>query len=768
MRYRIKAYTLDSKTRELAREAVDEGLIEEPEITSGFVQGTCGEAGIRRLSESGLTVRALAPIPEEGTGFKSATPSGGRSGGAPGLSGASGPGAAPASAREQPGHYLMTLRGSVTRDLRERLSDAGVTLLERDEGGRYVARVAEGLGRLRDHPDVEDIQHYGVRQTLEAGRAPTQNASFATASVAAGLGEASVLEAVVHPGFDSDALAEALSADGAEVMATTRRVIRFTLGRARLEDIAAKEEIAEIQAPGVAGLLHDVVRPLVGLADQAGGHRSVPYKGEGEVVGIADSGLDQEHPDFRGRIRKVVARGRPGDPSDLHGHGTHVTGTVAGDGSASDGALAGIAPATEIVFQSLMDAQGGLGGLPLVLGDLFQEAYDEGVRIHNNSWGAFLHGRYTSMSYDVDRFVHEHPDFLPVIAAGNDASCNPGANVINQPGFVDWPSMSAPASAKNGLTVGASRSSRTDLGLAKLTYAQAWPKSFKVPGIGEEPVSGDPECLAGFSGRGPCDDMRVKPDVVAPGTDVASTRGARTPLRNFWGPYPHNPYYAVMGGTSMACPVVTGLAVLVRQYFRRERGHGNPSAALLKAAIINGTRPLSGRDAIADPGGRPSYHQGFGRVDISSTVPDPAAPTFALSFQDQDASGSPLVDTGDYVRFAFQVEAKGDIRLCLVWTDIPGRALQNALLMQLEDSSTNTWNSNGDLYAHVEMPVPDPLATIPGLLKRDPNNNVHVIRVDDAEPGEYFVSILADNLLAGPQGFALVVAGPVSDLARLG
>ena len=64
----------------------------------------------------------------------------------------------------------------------------------------------------------------------------------------------------------------------------------------------------------------------------------------------------------------------------------------------------------------------------------------------------------------VDQFVYDNPDFLVVIAAGNEGSCQPGLSAPG--GFVDYPSLGSPASAKNGLTVGASRSSRTTGGLS--------------------------------------------------------------------------------------------------------------------------------------------------------------------------------------------------------------------------------------------------------------------------------------------------------------
>ncbi len=123
----------------------------------------------------------------------------------------------------------------------------------------------------------------------------------------------------------------------------------------------------------------------------------VVQDGTGETVAVADTGIDDTHPDFAGRIATKIARGRLNDASDPNGHGTHVAGSVLGDGSASNGQYQGIAPKAKLIFQSLLDSKGGLGGgLPLDLNDLFDEAYVGGARIHNNSWGARIRHRCTT------------------------------------------------------------------------------------------------------------------------------------------------------------------------------------------------------------------------------------------------------------------------------------------------------------------------------------------------------------------------------------
>ncbi len=442
--------------------------------------------------------------------------------------------------------------------------------------------------------------------------------------------------------------------------------------------------------------------------------------GEGVLVAIADTGLDETHPDFAGRIERVVARGRPGNGSDPKGHGTHVAGSVLGDGSASGGTIKGTAPKARLFFQSLLDRDDGLGGLPFELGELFEEAYKAGARIHNNSWGAATESSYRITSNEVDEYVRRRPDMLVVIAAGNEGSAFQPRNA--KKGFVDWLSIGSPATCKNALTVGASRSSRAAGAYAPHTYGELWGQTFPDPPIANAPVSGDPESMGGFSSRGPCDEYRIKPDVVAPGTDILSCRSALAPLREFWGAHT-NLKYAYMGGTSMATPLATGCAALVRQYYGKERSW-QPSAALLKATLINGTRRLTGQDAVADYSDLPNYHQGFGAIYLPDTVPNPGNPPLKLEFYDNwNSKEAHFKATGQRIRLEFEVAAGGPLRVCMAYTDQPGRGVQNNLNLFLEVPAGGSPNK---LFGNAQVPR--------GFNGPDANNNVEIIRLEIKSP----------------------------------
>lgn len=806
MRYFIKAYPMHEEELIVIENEANAGAIQ-GEVGSDLVVGTADLEAIERMADAGIVVQTLGAVAEDGpegrvaeaqpvstdpramprlralfgrsTAFRRAA-----MGGAPSSDGT-------------PTYWLADLLTGITDRTSEQLAQRGAEIIERDPTGAFVLRATGGIGALSALPFVRNLTPYIAETSLnpdeggeggdldDDGGERLFDSSGDTALLVRRtpfrLGEGGEegpsvgrFEVICHQPEDRNRVEAEIGDLGGTIVSSSGRVVRFLLNHADIGAVALIRGVASVCSAGPPGLRCDQARRLIGL-EGAALSSALPFDGRDELVGVADTGLDDSHVDFDGKQVTVVALGRPGDGSDPDGHGTHVAGTIVGTGKASrhpDSAasnpapLRGVAPAADLYFQSVLDVNDELGGLPESLIDLLQPAYDAGVRIHNNSWGAYIQSRYDGMAVEIDEFVHAHPDFLAVIAAGNEGSCLPG--IAAPSGFVDLPSLGSPATAKNGITVGASRSDRTSGGYAEMTWQEAWPADFNASPIGAETVSGDPQGLAAFSSRGPCDDFRIKPDLVAPGTDIAAPRSKDAPMSNFWGAYPRNRRYAFMGGTSMAAPIVSGCAALVRQYYRTQRDVSAPSAALLKATLINGTTSLTGADATAAPDGLPNYHQGFGCIDMTRTVPVPANPAFDLFFVDtwKKHPQRRITQRVARLRWRLHVQTACELRITVAWTDVGARALQNQLRVILdtrEGGQTINWIANEKAAQLISFPAHDPRNPLPGqvnVLTRDPQNNVQVIRAE-VEPGIHTLAIFADGLIKLPQDLALVATFPV-------
>lgn len=225
------------------------------------------------------------------------------------------------------------------------------------------------------------------------------------------------------------------------------------------------------------------------------------YTGKGVGVAILDTGI-YPHKDFGGRIRAFsdfIAYKKK--PYDDNGHGTHVAGILAGDGSASMGKYRGMAPGCNIIALKVLDCFGN-GNKEDVL-RAFQWLLQYGrlhqVRVVNISVGTTYKTKseHDALIEGVERLWDE--GFVVVAAAGNQGP---------MPG-----SITAPGCSRKVITVGSS-----DMLEGKTAT----------------------------SGRGPTFQCVCKPDLVAPGNRVAACK-------------PGFPYaYGIKSGTSMSTPLISG------------------------------------------------------------------------------------------------------------------------------------------------------------------------------------------------------------------
>jgi subtilisin family serine protease len=462
------------------------------------------------------------------------------------------------------------------------------------------------------------------------------------------------------------------------------------------------------------------------------------FAGDGQIVGMADTGLDSGnpqtiHPDFQGAVRSGYSFGVGAKVwDDPMGHGTHVVGSVLGRGVASGGKLRGGAPKALILVEGMWSPIIDNLTVPPKLNKLFDAAYADGARIHTNSWGAARNfGAYDSMAQQVDEFMWNHPDFLVLFAAGNS-----GVDA-NKDGVIDANSVGSPGTAKDTLTVGASENLLAVGGIQrKISELRNAKDNWGAEPIYSSKISDNPNGMAMFSSRGPATDGRIKPEISAPGTNILSVKSSLLkPEDNFWGAYSKD--YIYSGGTSMATPLVAGAAAVTREVLIKRHGIQNPSAALLKATLMHtafdmypgqyGTGPTQEFKTR-----RPNSDEGYGRVDMAAVAGMGTANT-----KFYDSVGVAQGQSED-----FQVVVTGGRLLVnLVYSDAPGTPAAGAALVN--DLDLIVTNAQGQ------------------VLSQEDHVNPHEIFESSSLPaGTYKVSVRGTKIPMGRDGkqpYALVV-----------
>lgn len=205
---------------------------------------------------------------------------------------------------------------------------------------------------------------------------------------------------------------------------------------------------------------------------QGGNARKTPLwdrglQGQGQILGIADTGVsmnlcffwDELHPVPFNTVnllhRKIISYQYDnyyGSRSDEEGHGTHTTGSLAGEAPAGspEADFNGMAPKAKVFFDDIY-AHGELSPPDDLEYDLFDGPYTHGAKVRSESWGGDSIF-YTSSAMEADSFTHHHRDFLVVWAAGNE-------------GDMGMFTIGSPATGKNMLSVGAQSSSSASMEL---------------------------------------------------------------------------------------------------------------------------------------------------------------------------------------------------------------------------------------------------------------------------------------------------------------
>jgi hypothetical protein len=436
------------------------------------------------------------------------------------------------------------------------------------------------------------------------------------------------------------------------------------------------------------------------------------------------------HPDLAGRVRALLQYGGLEDAADEHGHGTHCAGIIAGDGATGEideaGYLygLGVAPGAHIVAQRLFDGRGAYFPPP-TFETLTREARQAGAEIGSNSWGDETQGRYDLSAAEFDALVRD-ADFLtpgdqPYILEFSAGNSGPGAQSIN-----------SPAVGKNVIATGATQNDRFNLPIEEFTLYDE-----------------GREAMADFSSRGPCEDGRLKPDVVAPGTWIASLRSIYANDDNAWWLISDNYFY--MSGTSMAGPQVSGAAAVFVQYFRATHTNATPSPALVKAALINSATDLDDGWGTAPA---PNTDEGWGRVDLTQII----GGSRAVEFLDQAV---PLAQGQMFEHRVVVASADEPLKVTLAYTDVPG--FPGSPVALVNDLDLEVVGPEGYVYRGNQFEAGE---SVPDAPSADNVNNVEGVYLAEPLPGEYVLRIRARNVVEDArldtepddQDFALVVS----------
>jgi subtilisin family serine protease len=662
------------------------------------------------------------------------------------------------------GAYIVQFWGPIQEEVPLQLEALGAQVTDYVPDYAYLVRMDEEVrGKIQD---LEAVRWVGLYQ-------PAYKIS-PSLDRARGL-----YRVVLFDGADLKAVESRLDGLDTPTVRVPGEKFMLILPQGGVELVAAWPEVLWIENQPLYELTNDVGTGILGGAN-AWGHG---YTGSGMTLTVTDTGIDTGvdtpavgdiHPDFDNRMTHIsswavqddgcegccfVNTGDDDGPADTQsGHGTHVLGSVGGNGAASEGQFKGLAYEASLTFQAVQqwvlygpdckpeDQTVGyeLAGLPFDdLTPIFSEAYTTfGSRIHSNSWHSPAYGAYTSDAQIVDRFVWDHPDAVLLFSAGND-----GIDAVPIPnGYPDEGSIGSPATAKNCISVGASENQRTTGGYNPggpcWTYGNCWPSDFPVDPTNSDRLSDDRDELVAFSSRGPTDDGRLKPDVVGPGSNILSSRSTLA-WGTGWGLYPGDPDYMYNGGTSMATPLVAGAATLVREYYLETKGHA-PSAALVKATLINAAQDIAG---LGTPGQEaalpiPNNHEGWGRVNVG------AATTGDRDFHDGDR-----LTTGFSASYNHDIhDSSKPFKVTLAWSDYPAALPAGGLVNNLDlvvvapggttyrgNNLSNGWSQPGGFA--------------------DGTNNVESVYIQNPTSGTWTVRVEGTNVPQGPQPLAVVVTG---------
>ena len=653
-------------------------------------------------------------------------------------------------------HSHQTLSDADIADLATR----GVLVRRSLPGGRYIARIKDEAAATSDER-IASIEPMTSRMKL-------QRSAIHEAAKAKPFARVNV---IFHDDIDFDSARDAILDAGGALDDVLRykfspsQRLTARIAPTSLDALAADERVMTIV--GRTSRLprtENLVSALVANVDDV---QAAPYglSGEGVNVSLFELAAAQaSHAEFGGRLTVNAI----GGSSDNKGHATHVAGTIGAAGVVAS--AKGMAPKARIHQYCLEVPNNECEGDWLDFKDQLLQPL--GITADNNSWGYelgwFSEGGFPVWDGSEIFFGSYIPDFggpfvdeisiernvLFVHSAGNSGNSGGFSTDFSEHRHVDDEGEPITSeifcySKDNSGTDcpaqcnGTNPDTHAPAGCEKLAERHHQEIPFDTVGvvasaknvIAVGAVAGIPGNIqiASLSSRGPAKDGRVKPDVVARGVSVNS-------------PIPTDSY-GNKNGTSMAAPVVTGIAVLLTEQWRQTFAGANPLPEQLKALI------LMGADDLGNPG--PDYTYGFGLANAKNAVDLIRADgSTGARIRNVTFNQGPVQS----VEFPLVVAQPQNLRVLLNWADPP------TVLLGDEEITDSV------LINDLDLKVIDPLGNthFPYVLDRvnfqanatrGVNNvdNVELVEFANAPAGTYRVIVTGTRVADGPQK-AVVVA----------
>ena len=491
---------------------------------------------------------------------------------------------------------------------------------------------------------------------------------------------------------------------------------------------------------------------------------SAPYNltGNGVVLSLFElASADTTHPEFGGRFTSHVGGSTTGSDS---AHPTHVGGTMIASGI--DPKAKGMAPSATLQEFNALDDIG------IVLDNKQNALSPLRVVADNNSWGYSLgwqqnssgsgpsevwwgndelFGAYESIdSTPYDSMARKTPVVF-VHSAGNDGS--EGISPVSPPWFPHG-HVNDNGDVLKEIFCYSQNGSGTDCPTPTCTAGVSHCEIVKHPtygpfgtmgllsalknvlSVGAVDSSGD---IAPFSSRGPTRDGRVKPDIVAKGTDQFST----APMNS----------YRRMNGTSMSSPVITGMMALFVEQWRKSFGGQNPDPETLKMLLI------AGADDRGNPG--PDYIYGFGLANAQASVD--------LIRADAN-TGSRIrtsdISQGQQIETTMFVSSGQNVRVVIGWVDpdVFPAGDETASKTLVNDLDVKVIGPAGNTFLPYVLDGSNPSA--PATTGINSLDNVEEIEIKNASAGTYRVITTGKIIAVGPtQRYVLIANAPIGATA---